>query len=222
MPGETIIQTVTEVVEVPVEVIVTETVTTTIEVPVQFVSFGEAPALLQKVQGGLLEPVEDRLPLEPMVIPVFEEIGRYGGTIHGNFLGRSDYWAWGRLNKRGLARHSVDGSTIVPALAKGWEVTTDQKTWTFFLREGTKWSDGTPLTADDFLFFYEDIILNDELAPASPEGGRVPTPSWARSRRLTITLSNTPSRHPTPCFSRPSPRWTAQVERMGSSLPPTT
>ena len=25
-----------------------------------------------------------------------------------------------------------------------------------------------PLTADDFLFFYEDIILNDELAPGKP------------------------------------------------------
>jgi len=31
-----------------------------------------------------------------------------------------------------------------------------------------KWSDGVPFTADDFLFWYEDIILNDELTPAKP------------------------------------------------------
>ena len=31
-----------------------------------------------------------------------------------------------------------------------------------------KWSDGAPFTADDFLFWYEDVIVNDELTPAKP------------------------------------------------------
>ena len=33
-------------------------------------------------------------------------------------------------------------------------------TWTITLRKGTKWSDGTPLTADDIMFWYNDILLN--------------------------------------------------------------
>lgn len=34
-----------------------------------------------------------------------------------------------------------------PALAERWEVSRDQKTYTFYLREGLKFSDGTPITA---------------------------------------------------------------------------
>ncbi|MDV3128015.1 ABC transporter substrate-binding protein [Mycobacterium sp. 21AC1] len=45
-----------------------------------------------------------------------------------------------------------------PALAKSWEVSPDQLTWTFHLREGVKWHDGTPLTADDVVFSYRRII----------------------------------------------------------------
>lgn len=36
-----------------------------------------------------------------------------------------------------------------PALAESWEVSPDQLTWTFHLRDGVRWHDGTPLTADD-------------------------------------------------------------------------
>ena len=33
---------------------------------------------------------------------------------------------------------------------------------------GLKWSDGQPFTADDIVFWYEDIILNDDLMPVKP------------------------------------------------------
>ena len=45
--------------------------------------------------------------------------------------------------------------TIVPGLAKSWEIAEDQKTFTFHLREGIQWSDGAPFTADDVLFSYQ-------------------------------------------------------------------
>ena len=36
------------------------------------------------------------------------------------------------------------------------------------MRNGMKWSDGQPFSADDIMFWYEDIILNDELTPSKP------------------------------------------------------
>jgi len=49
-----------------------------------------------------------------------------------------------------------------PALAESWSVAPDQKTWTFKLRPGVRWSDGEPLTADDVVFTWNDIIYNRE------------------------------------------------------------
>ncbi|MCZ0727910.1 ABC transporter substrate-binding protein [Mycolicibacterium iranicum] len=45
-----------------------------------------------------------------------------------------------------------------PALAESWEVSSDQLTWTFRLRPGVTFHDGTPLTADDVVFSYRRII----------------------------------------------------------------
>ncbi|WP_250445860.1 ABC transporter substrate-binding protein [Actinotalea sp. C106] len=52
-----------------------------------------------------------------------------------------------------------------PALAESWEVSEDQLTWTFDLREGVEWHDGTPFTAEDVVFSYTRII-DEELANA--------------------------------------------------------
>ena len=50
---------------------------------------------------------------------------------------------------RGLYKYAEDGS-LVPAMAESYEVSEDGCTYTFKLREGLKWSDGSPLTAHDF------------------------------------------------------------------------
>jgi peptide/nickel transport system substrate-binding protein len=55
---------------------------------------------------------------------------------------------------------------LVPNLAAGYEVSDDGKVTTLFLREGLKWSDGQPLTADDFMFWYEKIYKNKDLTKA--------------------------------------------------------
>lgn len=39
-----------------------------------------------------------------------------------------------------------------PALAKSYDISDDKLTYTFHLRDGLQWSDGTPLTASDFVF----------------------------------------------------------------------
>jgi peptide/nickel transport system substrate-binding protein len=50
-----------------------------------------------------------------------------------------------------------------PALAESWQVSPDQRTWTFRLRQGVTWHDGTPLTADDVVCSYRRII-DEQLA----------------------------------------------------------
>jgi peptide/nickel transport system substrate-binding protein len=45
-----------------------------------------------------------------------------------------------------------------PALAESWSVSPDQLTWTFHLRNGVTFQDGSPFTADDVVFSYRRII----------------------------------------------------------------
>ena len=49
-------------------------------------------------------------------------------------------------------------SKPVAASAESWEVSEDRLTYTFTLREGLKWSDGTPLTAEDFVYSYRRLM----------------------------------------------------------------
>ena len=50
-----------------------------------------------------------------------------------------------------------------PGLAESWSVAADQKTWTFKLRPGVRWSDGQPFTARDVVFTWNEIMYNPEL-----------------------------------------------------------
>lgn len=54
---------------------------------------------------------------------------------------------------------------LVPDLLKDL-VSEDDRRFTLHLREGHKWSDGTPFTSEDIRFWYEDIALNEKLQPA--------------------------------------------------------
>ena len=131
-------------------------------------SFNEAPSLAALVASGELPPVEERLPAEPLVQEVTESIGTYGGTLRRGFLGPSDHNNYTRVVYDALVRHAPDGGEVIPHIAKGWESNDDFTQWTVFLRDGMKWSDGAPFTADDIMFWYQSILLNEELTPTVP------------------------------------------------------
>jgi hypothetical protein len=57
------------------------------------------------------------------------------------------------------------GDKVMPNLARGLEMQDGGKTWLLHLRRGMKWSDGKPFTADDFVFWFEDIYRNKDLVP---------------------------------------------------------
>ena len=131
-------------------------------------TFSEAPTLADLVKAGSLPPVEERLP-DPedlMVIAPLHEAGQYGGTWRRAFTGPGDHENGNRINSMDKILHfDYTGNKVMPSLAKGWEVSGDGKTITIFLRKGAKWSDGEPLTADDFMFWFEDIYSNPEIVP---------------------------------------------------------
>ncbi|MDB5098220.1 MAG: peptide transporter substrate-binding protein [Cyanobacteria bacterium RYN_339] len=52
---------------------------------------------------------------------------------------------------------------VTPVLAKSWDITPDGKTYTFHLRKGVKWHDGQPLTADDVVFTFMDVVANPDI-----------------------------------------------------------
>ncbi len=54
---------------------------------------------------------------------------------------------------------------VAPGQAETWEVSEDGKTWTFHLRDGLKWSDGSDLTADDFVYSWQRVTDPDVAAP---------------------------------------------------------
>lgn len=131
-------------------------------------AYKEAPMLAEMVAAGELPPVEERLPDDPLVEPVVDDIGQYGGVIRRGFLGPSDHNNYTRVVYDALVRYSPTGSEVIPHIASGWSSNADFTEWTVRLRPGARWSDGAPFTADDIMFWYNDILLNEELVASIP------------------------------------------------------
>ena len=128
--------------------------------------FKEAPMLADLVKAGKLPPVEQRVPAEPLVLQPTNEIGKYGGNWRMAFTGPADKQNMERHNHDHLVYFDAKVETVVPNVAKGWDIQDGGKTIIFKLRKGMKWSDGQPFTSDDILFWYEDLFLNEKLNPA--------------------------------------------------------
>ena len=143
-------------------------------------SYKESPAVAELVRAGRLPAVDKRLPEQPLVVPVVERTGEYGGIWRRAFLGPADANNYVRVVYDGLFRFSPDGASIEPKIAAGADPSADFKTWTLRLRKGSRWSDGAPFTADDILFWYKDVLLNKDLTPALP--------GWIRNTDGTAAL----------------------------------
>jgi peptide/nickel transport system substrate-binding protein len=133
-------------------------------------AFNESPFLADKG----LPPVAERLPVNPMVITPFEGKTNYGGTLRVGIGGTNPGWGglWYVAGWETLVFWTSDMSNVQPNIAESWEVSDDVRSYTFKLREGMKWSDGAPFTADDIMFYIEDVLMNEEL-----NGGAV-TADW--------------------------------------------
>lgn len=138
--------------------------------------FAESPMLSALVQAGSLPPVDERLPLNPAVVRPIKEVGTYGGEFRMGFVGTNPGWGglWFVTGWENLVIWSPDFSGVEPNIAESWEVSDDVREYTFHLRQNMKWSDGEPFTADDIMFYIEDILFNEELSPAGPVADWLP------------------------------------------------
>ncbi len=61
----------------------------------------------------------------------------------------------GNVYAGGLIAYDPKTLDPIPNMAEKWDVSADGKTYTFHLRKDLKWSDGTPLNAQDFVWTYQ-------------------------------------------------------------------
>lgn len=130
-------------------------------------TFAEAPGLQALTRAGRLPAVKERIGDDPLVLKPAHAVGRYGGTLHLAFTGPADFVGGVRFASGPDAPLMYDytGHTIVPNIAKGYEISRDGRVITLHLRRGMRWSSGAPFTADDFLFWFEDMYSNKDLVP---------------------------------------------------------
>jgi peptide/nickel transport system substrate-binding protein len=133
-------------------------------------TFHEAPQFAEWVKQGKLPPVAERIGQDPLVIKPVHEVGKYGGIWRRGFSGPADFWNGIRCctGPDGMLYWEKTGNDPTPNIAKGWEVKDGGRTTLLHLRRGMKWSDGHPFTADDFVFWYQHILNNEEHTPTFP------------------------------------------------------
>ena len=142
----------------------------TLAVPFAAQAYTSAPALEKLEKEGKLPPVAQRLPENPEVITPLEKAGKYGGALRSALRGNGDGNAILRIvGNQGLVRWNLDMSRVVPNVAESWSTNADSSEYTFKLRRGMKWSDGSPFTADDVLFTMNDLLGNKGFV-ANPPG----------------------------------------------------
>jgi len=131
-------------------------------------SFSEAPELAELVAAGELDPVEQRIGRDPLILEPLDEVGRYGGSLRRAFIGPGDQWGIVRVasGPDSLLHWDKDWQTVRPNIARHFQFSEDYRELTLFLRRGMRWSDGAPFTADDIIFWYEDIYLDRRIVPA--------------------------------------------------------
>ena len=148
--------------------------------------FNQSPMLDKRVAEGKLPPVEERLPDDPPVIEPYSKVGKYGGTANmwGTGLpgGNARFW-----NQISAAKSTADGQQV-PFYIRGWEYTDDYKKLTIHLRKGIQWSDGEPLTADEYQYLWKYVLNNKKLYPVPPEEQSPPLADITVKDKWTVTF----------------------------------
>jgi peptide/nickel transport system substrate-binding protein len=133
----------------------------------------QAPSLQERVDRGELPPVAERLPDNPLVVEPLNGIGVYGGTWHAAMLTQEGvFWLKYALGYEPLVRwaptwEGTAATEVLPNVCESYDVVDGGREYVFHLRRGLRWSDGEPVTADDFDFAFNDYNVYPELHPDS-------------------------------------------------------
>nr|WP_245513060.1 ABC transporter substrate-binding protein [Enterovirga rhinocerotis] len=121
----------------------------------------------EAVTAGQLPPVAERLPKSPLVVDLKatgREIGKPGGQII-SLVSRARDIRYLSANSYARLVGYDEQLNLGPDLLESLENQGD-RTFTFVIREGHRWSDGHPFTAEDFRYYWEEVALNKDLNPA--------------------------------------------------------
>jgi peptide/nickel transport system substrate-binding protein len=132
-------------------------------------AFEEAPMLAKKVAKGELPPVEQRLPANPGVEGYDwpgQGPGKYGGEMDMLTSTSKDGKVMVWYGYARLVRYDSHYQ-LVPDILESFDVQ-DGRIFTFHLRKGHKWSDGTPFTSEDFRYYWDDVANDTDLSPVGP------------------------------------------------------
>ncbi|MCA0907649.1 ABC transporter substrate-binding protein [Ruegeria marisrubri] len=134
-----------------------------------------------EVESGNLPPVQERLPKDPLIVDLAakgREFGKPGGTLRTMVTRSKDIRQMVVYGYARLIGFNQDYE-LVPDLLASYENEGNRK-FTLKLREGHKWSDGSPFTSEDFRYWWEDVANNELLSPSGPPDfliveGKLPT-----------------------------------------------
>ena len=131
--------------------------------------------LADRVATGELPELSERLPVNPRVINL-ASMGRVSGQHGGKIrmlIGRQKDIRYVPINSYSRLVGYNEKLDLVPDILESYSID-EGRIFTFFLREGHKWSDGSELTADDFEYYWNDVVLNtDYLRGGPPESLKV-------------------------------------------------
>jgi peptide/nickel transport system substrate-binding protein len=126
----------------------------------------EVPSLAARVAAGELPPLARRLPARPLVVQTEAEAA-YGGELR-TLIGTPKDWKLAFVyGYARLVRFDTD-YRIVPDIAERFEVKDGGRSFTFHLRKGHRWSDGSPFTSADFAYWWKHVANEEELSPGGP------------------------------------------------------
>lgn len=131
--------------------------------------FRGAPSLRPRLTMGELPPVGHRLPLIPRVINLRGKgraPGQYGGRLRILVGGARDVRHVPVMSYSRLIGYD-ENLVLRPDILENFSVL-NERIFTFRLRRGHRWSDGSPLTAEDFRFAWEEIALHPVMSRGGP------------------------------------------------------
>jgi len=123
----------------------------------------------QRVASGELPELANRLPDNPRVInlaSIGREAGQHGGRIR-MLIGQQKDIRYVPMNSYSRLIGYDEQLQHVPDILESYTVE-EGRIFTFHLRPGHRWSDGSDFTADDFQYYWNDVILNREILRGGP------------------------------------------------------
>ena len=125
--------------------------------------------LSKRVASGELPELHKRLPDNPRVVNLTSmgrQPGQHGGRIR-MLIGQHKDIRYVPINSYSRLIGYDQKLQLVPDILESYTID-EGRIFTFHLRSGHRWSDGSELSSDDFKYYWNDVILNNEIARGGP------------------------------------------------------